>query len=306
MAVMNQTLLRNFILMGFSNGQVLLAVPILAIYLMILVGNLTIFSIIKIDRDLHTPMYFFLSYLSVLDICYSSVTLPAILTNTIIGNTRISFNQCFTQLYAFVSFGGAECLLLAAMAYDRYVAICHPLHYPTVMNKKFCSSLVGGSWISGFLNAVLHTTMTSKLTFCEHRSLNNFFCDVPVLLNASCTNTHHSQLLLYILNVFLGITPFLFVIVSYTHIISTILKIKSTVGRQKAFSTCSSHLIVVTVFYVTGNLNYIGPAPRKPFDVMQLASMLYSVMTPLFNPVIYCLRNQEVQRALRKVANILF
>ncbi|KAM9299020.1 olfactory receptor 226-like [Gastrophryne carolinensis] len=273
---------------------------LLVIYIMIVIGNLTIFSIIKNDQNLHTPMYFFLSYLSILDVCYSSVTLPAMLANTVTGNTKISFNRCFTQLYFFVSLGGAECLLLAAMAYDRYVAICNPFHYCTVMSKKFCSYLVGGSWFSGFLNSVLHTVMTSKLTFCGYRYINHFFCDVPPMLNASCTDTRTSQTLLYIVSVFLAMTPFVFVIASYTQIISTILKINSAVGRQKAFSTCSSHLIVVTVFYVTANFNYIGPQPGDSFDIIRLSSMLYSILTPLFNPIIYCLRNHEVQRALKK------
>ncbi|XP_068098148.1 olfactory receptor 5V1-like [Hyperolius riggenbachi] len=299
MARTNQTF-SDFILLGFSSDHVLLSVSLIMIYTMILIGNLIIFSLIKSDIHLHTPMYSFLSYLSILDVCYASVTLPAMSVNAITDNRRVSLIQCFTQLYFFVSLGGSECLLLAAMAYDRYVAICNPLHYSTVMNKKFCSSLVGGSWFSGFLNSVLHTVMTSKLTFCPSRHVNHFFCDVPPMLHASCTDTHTSQTLLYIVSVFLGMTPFVFVVVSYTHIIATILKIHSAAGRQKAFSTCSSHLIVVTVFYITANFNYIGPAPRDSFDIIRLSSMLYSVLTPLFNPVIYCLRNQEVQRALSK------
>ncbi|XP_075696723.1 olfactory receptor 5V1-like [Rhinoderma darwinii] len=300
MALVNQTYFCDFILLGFSGGQVLLSLLILTIYTMILLGNLTILSVIRIDNHLQTPMYFFLSYLSILDVCYSTVTLPAMLVNAITGNRRISFNRCFTQLYFFVSLGGSECLLLAAMAYDRYVAICNPLQYVLIMNKRFCSYLVGGSWFSGFFNSVLHTLMTSKLTFCGPRHVNHFFCDVPPMLNAACTDTQTSQLLLYIVSVFLGMTPFVFVMVSYVQIISTILKIPSAVGRQKAFSTCSSHLIVVTVFYVTANFNYIGPVPGNGFDIVRLSSVLYSVLTPLFNPVIYCLRNQEVRRALAK------
>ncbi|XP_018432241.1 PREDICTED: olfactory receptor 8H1-like [Nanorana parkeri] len=300
MAVINQTFFTGFVLLGFSDKQVLFSLMILMIYLMIIVGNLTIFSVIKIDIHLHTPMYFFLSYLSILDVCYSTATLPAMLANAITGNTRVSFNLCFTQLYFFVSLGGSECLLLAAMAYDRYVAICNPLLYPVVMNKAFCSYLVAGSWFCGFLNSVLHTTLTSKVTFCSHRHVHQFFCDVRPILKASCADTHTSQMVLYILNIFLGITPFAFVIASYTQIISTILKIHSAAGRKKAFSTCSSHIIVVTVFYVAGNFNYIGPNPGESFDIIRLSSIFYSVLTPLFNPVIYCLRNQEVQRALKK------
>ncbi|XP_040280816.1 olfactory receptor 10A7-like [Bufo bufo] len=300
MAAINRTYFCDFILLGFSGEKVLLSILILTIYTMILLGNMIIFSVIRIDHRLQTPMYFFLRYLSILDICYSTVTLPALLVNAITGNRRISFNRCFTQLYFFVSLGGSECLLLAAMAYDRYVAICNPLHYSVIMNKRFCSYLVGGSWFSGFLNSVLHTFMTSKLTFCEPRNVNHFFCDVPPMLKAACTDTYTSQSLLYVVSIFLGMTPFVFVIISYVKIISTILQIRSAVGRRKAFSTCSSHLIVVTVFYVTANFNYIGPAPGDSFDIERLSSVLYSVLTPLFNPIIYCLRNKDVRRALAK------
>ncbi|XP_075462744.1 olfactory receptor 5V1-like [Ascaphus truei] len=300
MTMKNQTSFRDFTLLGFSEGHFVLSLLIAVIYTMILMGNFAIFSIVQMDFHLQTPMYFFLSYLSILDICYSSVTLPAMLFNSITGNRMISFRRCITQLYFFVSLGGSECLLLAAMAYDRYVAICKPLQYPLIMNKQLCSHLVAASWISGFLNSVLHTLITSKLSFCGARQVNHFFCDVPPLLKASCTDTHTSQMLLYIVSVFLGMTPFVFVMVSYIRIISTVLKIRSAAGRQKAFSTCSSHLIVVIVFYVTANFNYIGPTPGDSFDIERLSSILYSVLTPLFNPVIYCLRNKEVKRALKK------
>ncbi|XP_063291649.1 putative gustatory receptor clone PTE01 [Pelobates fuscus] len=301
MEVKNLTFTSDFILLGFSEGRVILSFFMSVIYTMILMGNVAIVSIIRIDYNLQIPMYFFLSYLSILDICYSSVTLPSMIFNSVTGNRRISFCLCFTQLYFFIAFGGSECLLLAAMAYDRYVAICNPLHYPNVMNKKICSYLVSASWFGGFLNSILHTYMTSKLNFCKNRTVNHFFCDVPPLLNSSCTDTQTSQILLYIINVLLGIIPLLFVSISYIHIISTILKIPSSTGRRKAFSTCSSHIIVVTVFYITGNFNYIGPTPRDMFDILRLSPMLYSVVTPLFNPVIYCLRNKEVKRAFKKI-----
>ncbi|KAM4652146.1 olfactory receptor 5V1-like [Discoglossus pictus] len=295
----NQTL-RDFILLGISEGHIIVSFLMTLMYTIILIGNVTILSIIKTDCHLQTPMYFFLSYLSILDICYSSVTFPAMLFNFITGNRRISFNRCMTQLYFFVSFGGAECLLLAAMAYDRYVAICNPLQYHIIMNKLVCYFLVAASWICAFLNSTLHTVMTAKLSFCDTRRVNHFFCDAPPLIRVSCTDTHNNQILLYIVNVFLGITTFAFVIASYIRIISNILTIRSAAGRRKAFSTCSSHLMVVTIFYVTGNFNYIGPPPGNSFDIERLSSVLYSIMTPLFNPVIYCLRNKDVKRAIRK------
>ncbi|XP_069498713.1 olfactory receptor 5V1-like [Ambystoma mexicanum] len=297
----NRTDRREFIFLGFSEGGKFLSFIFLSLYLMILLGNLTIFNIIRVDSHLHLPMYFFLSHLSLLDICYSSVTLPCILVNSMTGNRRISFRGCMTQIYFFVSLGGAECLLLAAMAYDRLVAICNPLRYAIIINHLLCIQLTAASWLGGFLNSILHTALTSELPFCGASNINHYFCDVPPLIQLSCTQSHTSQNVLYVVSVFLGITPFVFVVVSYTRIIISILKISSAKGRRKAFSTCSSHLIVVTVFYITANLNYIGPSPGDSFDLVQLSTLLYSLLTPLFNPVIYCLRNKEVKTALKRI-----
>ncbi|XP_029440340.1 olfactory receptor 5V1-like [Rhinatrema bivittatum] len=297
----NQTIaVTDLILLGFPDGHIGFSTLFFLLYLLILVGNLIIFSIIRMDPHLHTPMYFFLGNLSLLDICYSSTSLPRMLVNSMSGMTTISFNQCLVQLYFFVSFGGAECLLLAIIAYDRYVAICNPLRYSVIMNQRVCWQLAASSWISGFLNSVLHTIMTSNLPLCGAHKVNHYFCDVAPLLKLACTNTYFSQMLLYVINVFLGIFPFLFILISYVQIISTILKIRSAEGRRKAFSTCSSHLIVVTMFYGTGNLNYIGPTSGYPSEFESVVSMLYSILTPLMNPVIYCLRSTEVKRALKK------
>ncbi|KAM8927173.1 olfactory receptor 5V1-like [Pelodytes ibericus] len=300
----NQTANSDFILLSVSEGRVILSPLIAMIYIMILMGNLTIVTIIRMDYHLHTPMYFFLTYLSILDICYSTVTLPAMFLVFFTGNRRISFNMCFTQLYFFIALGGSESLLLAAMAYDRYVAICNPLQYPVIINKQLCSQLVAASWFSGFLNAVLHTSMTSRLTFCGTRKVDHFFCDLPPLLKASCTDTYTSQVVLHIVTLFMGVTPFAYVMVTYMRIISTILKIRSAVGQRKAFSTCSSHLIVVTVFYLTGMFNYNSPAPRGTFDIARLGPILFCVLTPLLNPVIYCLRNKEVKSSLKKLLRL--
>ncbi|XP_063291648.1 olfactory receptor 5V1-like [Pelobates fuscus] len=308
MAVENQSITSDFILLGFPEGRVLLSILIALTYLTILMGNFAIISIIRIDCHLQTPMYFFLSFLSLLDIGYSTVTLPAMFFNSVTYNRRISFSRCFVQLYFFICFGGSESLLLTAMAYDRYVAICNPLRYLVIMNKKFCSYLVLGCYSSGFMNSAFHTSVTSTVNFCEVRNLNHFFCDIPPLLEVSCTDTRTSKMLLYIFSVFMGIAPFMFVTISYIRIITTILKIPSSAGRQKAFSTCFSHLIVVTVFFSTGVLSYIAPTHIDTFDIMILSSMLYCVLTPLLNPVIYCLRNKEVKRAFNKVfsKNIIF
>ncbi|XP_073422680.1 olfactory receptor 5V1-like [Dendrobates tinctorius] len=296
----NTTLLNDFILLGFLELQVFCTIFIAVIYIMIIFGNFSVFGIIQVDSHLQTPMYFFLSCLSLLDVCYSSVTLPAMLVNAITGNRRISFHRCFTQLYFFVCFGGSECLLLAAMAYDRYVAICNPLRYNVVINRKFCSGFVVGCCVCGLLNAVFHTLMTLKLTFCGNNHINHFFCDVLPMLEAACSDIQGSQMLLHVVAIFIGMSPFLLVMNSYIHIVSTILKIRSSEGRQKVFSTCSSHLIVVTIFYTTGIFNYNGPISGDYFIVVRVSSVLYGLLPPLLNPIIYCLRNKEVKKALKK------
>ncbi|XP_053546981.1 olfactory receptor 5V1-like [Bombina bombina] len=303
----NYTTVKNFALLDFSEGWIFISFLFLCIYLTILMGNLCIFTIIKINTNLHMPMYFFISNLSLLDICYSSVTLPWMIYNCISGNRWISFNLCFAQLYLFVSLGGAECILLATMAYDRFVAICNPLKYPLIINNRLCTNLAAGSWISGFLNSILHTVLTSNLFFCKsEQNINHFYCDVPPLIEAACNPTYTSKILLYVVSVFLGFSPFLFIVISYINILSTIMKINSSAGRRKAFSTCSSHLIVVTMFYGTANLNYVGPTSGYPLELERLLSLMYSLLTPLVNPIIYCLRNKEVKGALKKTFKRLF
>ncbi|KAM9299017.1 olfactory receptor 5V1-like [Gastrophryne carolinensis] len=302
----NETIVRTILLLSFSKGLVFTSLLFSIIYGTILIGNFCILFIIRIETHLHTPMYFFLSNLSILDICYSSSTLPFMIFNCALGNNRVSFSKCITQLYLFVSLGGAECILLAIMAYDRFVAICNPLQYPVVMSNIHCVRLAAASWLSGFLNSILHTIMTAKLKFCHlEQNIDHFYCDVPPLVQAACNHTKTSKILLYVVSVFLGFTPFLYIVITYANIIATIMKIKSSVGRRKAFSTCSSHLIVVTVFYGTANLNYIGPAGYA-VQMERIASLLYSILTPLVNPMIYCLRNKEVKGALKKFFQKLY
>ncbi|XP_069802669.1 olfactory receptor 5V1-like [Dendropsophus ebraccatus] len=288
--------LDDFILLGFSQGH-LFSLLIAVTYMMTIFGNFTVFSIIQVDIHLKTPMYFFLSCLSLLDICFSTVTLPAMLVNAIIGNRRISFHRCFTQLYFFVCLGASESLLLAAMAYDRYIAICNPLRYPAIMNKWLCSGLVGGCLVCGLVNAVFHTMMTMKLTFCGDHHINHFFCDVLPMLEAACSDIQSSQAWLHVVTIFLGMSPFLLVMNSYIRIISTILKIRSSEGRQKVFSTCSSHLMVVTIFYTTGIFNYNG---SSSFILFRVSSVLFGILSPVLNPFIYSLRNKDVKKALKK------
>ncbi|XP_063797847.1 olfactory receptor 5V1-like [Pseudophryne corroboree] len=301
----NQTTLRNFLLLNFSDYWAFITILFFIIYCSILFGNSCIFAIIRIDAKLHTPMFFFLSNLSLLDICYSSVTLPVILYNCVTGNRKISYHKCIAQLSLFVSLGGTECILLAVMAYDRFIAICNPLHYPVVMSYKVCASLAAVSWLSGILNSIIHTVMTTNLTFCQlEQSINHFYCDVPPLIQVACNSTTSIKLLLNIVSIFFGFTPFLYIVISYVNIIYVIWKIKSSEGRWKAFSTCSSHLIVVTIFYGTANFNYVGPSGYS-LEVERLASLLYSILTPLVNPIIYCLRNKDVKHALKKKIQML-
>nr|DBA16483.1 TPA: hypothetical protein GDO54_003871 [Pyxicephalus adspersus] len=286
MAATNRTSLDAFTLLGFPEQHTIFWFMIALIYTTTVLGNLSVFSIIQVDSRLQSPMYFFLACLSLLDVCYSTVTLPAMLANAITGNRKISFNRCLTQLYFFVCFGGTECLFLAVMAYDRYVAICNPLHYTTAMNGKVCSYLVVASWLSGSINAAFHTMMTWKLTFCGDRHIKHYFCDVLPLLEAACSDIQDSRVLLHVVTVFIGMAPF-------------IVLTNSTTGRQKVFSTCSSHLIVVTVFYSTAALNYNGPNSGDSFVFVRVASLLYSIVPPLLNPFVYCLRNNQVKRALK-------
>ncbi|XP_056397769.1 olfactory receptor 5V1-like [Hyla sarda] len=296
----NKTSMDDFILLGFSKEPLICSFLMAAAYIMVLLVNLSVFSIIKINSHLQTPMYFFLCCLSILDICYSTVTLPAMLVNAITGKRRISFSRCFTQLYFFIFVGGSECLLLAAMAYDRYVAICNPLHYILIMNKRFCSYVVAGCVLLGLVNSMFHTLLTLRLRFCGARNINNFLCDVLPMLEAACSDISSSQIFIRVDTVVLGVSTFLVVVNSYIRIVSTILKIRSSEGRQKVFSTCSSHLIVIIVFYITGIFSYNGPKSGGSFTAVQVSPILNSVLPPLLNPIIYCLRNNEIKRALKK------
>ncbi|KAM9299013.1 olfactory receptor 10AG1-like [Gastrophryne carolinensis] len=288
-----------FLLLNYSDGRSFIPLLLSVMYCSILISNFCILMIIRAEKQLHTPMYFFISNLSVVDACYASTTLPSMIFNSAVGNRRISIFKCITQLYIFVFLGGNESILLAVMAYDRFVAICNPLHYPVVMNNTFCIGLVAASSFGAFLNTDLHTIMTAQLHFCQMEiSINHVYCDVPPLVQAACNSTITSKITLYVVTMFLGFSPFLYICIAYIRIIRSILKIKSSKGRQKTFSTCSSHLIIVTIFYGTASLNYTEPANYAA--VKLLISLLYSILTPLVNPIIYCLKNKEVKKALKK------
>ncbi|KAM9120701.1 olfactory receptor 6C4-like [Pangshura tecta] len=299
----NQTTITEFILLGFGDLpqlQTLLFLLFLVIYIVTVAGNILIIGLVVADQNLHTPMYFFLGNLSFLEMCYTSTLLPRMLSSLLIGDGTISFSGCLTQFYIFGSLAATECLLLSVMSYDRYLAICKPLHYATLMNGRFCLQMTACSWVSGFLASLPTIFLISQFTFCGLNELDHFFCDLGPIIKLSCSDTLMLEISTFILCSILTLPPFLLTLTSYVFIITTILRIPSSTGRQKAFSTCSSHLIVVTIFYGTLVTVYLLPDSDALRDLNKIFSVFYGVLTPLVNPLIYSLRNQEVKQALRK------
>ncbi|XP_014381603.2 olfactory receptor 10A4-like [Alligator sinensis] len=268
---------------------------------MTLSGNILIIALVATDQHLHTPMYFFLGNLSCLETFYTSTILPRVLASIMTGDRTISDRCCITQLYFFAFLAATECCLLAMMSYDRYLAICKPLHYTIHMNGMFCIQLAAGSWVSGFLASTITNILMSKLTFCSPKEIDHFFCDFPLIIHLSCSDTHLLELMVYIFAAIFTLPPFLLTLLSYAYIIATILRTPSAMGRHKAFSTCSSHLIVVTLFYGTIMLVYLLPKTVMFRDLSKIFSVFYSVLTPLVKPIIYSLRNKQVKEALKKV-----
>ncbi|XP_066484013.1 olfactory receptor 5V1-like [Tiliqua scincoides] len=300
----NETALSEFIILGFSglqDLQLLLFFVFLITYICTLLGNISIIAIACLDSQLHTPMYFFLGNLSFLDICYTTTNVPQMLVHLLSAIKRITYNGCIIQLYFFVSFVGTECILLASMAYDRFLAICHPLRYSVIMSKVLCLQLAAGCWAGGFLNSAVHTYFTFRLPFCGANQVNYFFCDIPPLLKLSCGDTSLNEIILLVVGVFIGWLPFICIVLSYIYIISTILKIRSTQGRLKAFSTCASHLTIVLLYYGSAIFTYVRPISTYSLDKDRLISVLYSIVTPMLNPLIYTLRNKDIKGALRKI-----
>ncbi|XP_064145223.1 olfactory receptor 10AG1-like [Loxodonta africana] len=299
----NISTMMEFVLLGFSDVPKFhwfLFGAFLVIYMIILMGNGIIILITRVDPTLQTPMYFFLSNFSFLEICYVSVTLPRMLMDLRTQKGNISFFACATQMCFVLMLGAKECLLLAVMAYDRYVAIRHPLHYPVVMNQKMCVQLVAGSWISGIPVEIGQTGQIFSLPFCGSNQINHFFCDIPPILKLACGDIFVNEMVVYIFAVVFVTVPFVLILGSYNRIISTILKLPSNTGQTKAFSTCSSHLIVVVLFYGSATITYLKPKSNQYEETDKLLSLFYTILTPLFNPMIYSLRNKDVTEALRK------
>uniref|UniRef100_A0A8D0G437 Olfactory receptor n=1 Tax=Sphenodon punctatus TaxID=8508 RepID=A0A8D0G437_SPHPU len=307
MELENRTRVWEFILLGFPTAmelQVLLFVVFLVAYVLTLLENIVVITLIRTNSQLQKPMYFFLSNLSFLETWYVSLIIPKLLVNFLAEAKSISFEGCMIQLYFFSSLICTECILLAAMAYDRYIAICNPLRYPVIMSNRFCMQLAMGSWLIGFLVSMLKVLFISRLAFCGPNIINHFFCDISPLLNMSCADLTVAEIVDFVLALIILLVPLSVTIISYVCIIGTILRIPTVQGRKKAFSTCAAHLTVVVVFFSATLFMYARPKRIHPYDLNKLVSVVYTVVTPMLNPIIYCLRNQEVKRALMKCCSL--
>ncbi|XP_065270559.1 olfactory receptor 9S13-like [Emys orbicularis] len=299
----NHTTVAEFILVGFGGHpelQVFLSVLFLVLYTVTLVGNVGMITIISADSRLHTPMYFFLKNLSFLDLCYSSVIAPKALLCFSTGQKAISYNGCAAQIFFFSLFGTTETFILAVMAYDRFAAICNPLCYPITMSKRACVCLVGVSYLSGCLNCSIQTGFTFSLSFCGPGKIDHFFCDVPAVMQASCSDTFANEMAMLAICGFIIVSTGLVILISYGFIITTVMRIPSAEGRRKAFSTCATHLVTVSLFYGTIFFMYAQPGAIPSPDQSKVVSVFYTIVIPMLNPLIYSLRNKEVKEALRR------
>nr|XP_026245802.1 olfactory receptor 1361-like isoform X1 [Urocitellus parryii] len=297
----NLTWVPEFLLLGLSEDprqRRLLFIAFLSMYLVTGLGNLLIILAIVADPRLHTPMYFFLANLASVDVCFTSTTVPKMLANHASGRRGIPYSGCLTQMFFFIWFAGIDSFLLTAMAYDRYAAICHPLHYATTVTPRLCGLLVAMSWTAAFGNALTHTVLLTRLSFCTHNQVPHFFCDLSPLLKLACSDTFLNQVLVDTVGALPIIVPFAGILVSYTRIAAAVLRVPSAGGKRKAFSTCGSHLSVVTLFYGTLIGVYFSPMSSHTAQKDTAAAVMYTVVTPMLNPFIYSLRNSDMKGAL--------
>ncbi|XP_063289375.1 olfactory receptor 5AR1-like [Pelobates fuscus] len=303
MDAVNQTTVTFFIIKGISDVpelQVLIFILVLLIYFITLGGNMTILLLVCLDHHLHTPMYFFLCNLSIMDMCCSTVTLPNKLVIFLSGNDSISFSTCMAQMYFFSCFTSNELLILTAMSYDRYVAICNPLHYNVVMKMKNCFMLAFACWFVGFIEIIPYMVLILNLSCYKSNVINHFFCDIVFIIKLSCSDTFSLDVLFFTGGLLiLGLTPFVFTFISYFFIIATILRIRLRSGRQKAFYTCSSHLTVVIMLYSTLFFQYVIPSSVRSLDFNKGFSLFNTAVVPMLNPIIYSLKNKDVKAALK-------
>ncbi|XP_044513130.1 olfactory receptor 13D1-like [Gracilinanus agilis] len=299
----NYTAVTEFFLIGLSQYpslQMFLYMICLVMYLVILLGNSILIIISILDLRLHTPMYFFLGNLSFLDICYTSVSVPQILANFMSERKSISFTRCVLQMFMSLGLGSTECLLLAVMAYDRYIAICNPLRYTIIMNKLLCVQMAAWTWIVGSLNSLAQTMLAIMMPFCGN-IIDHLTCEILALLKLICVDISLNVFIMTIASIIFLISPLLFIFFSYVFILSAILRISSSEGRKKAFSTCSAHLTVVILFYGSALFMYMKPKSKDTKTSDEIIALSYGVVTPMLNPIIYSLRNKEVKGAMKKV-----
>ncbi|XP_015269513.1 PREDICTED: putative olfactory receptor 2B8 [Gekko japonicus] len=301
---LNQSYQGEFILLGVADRprlEMILFAVILFCYTVTLLGNTTIIVVSHLVPNLHTPMYFFLSNLSFLDLCYTTSIGPQILVNFWREKKTITYAACGVQLYISLGLGATECILLAVMAFDRYAAVCQPLRYTAIMKQSVCFKMAAVSWVSGFSNSLIQTAMTLTLPLCGHNEVDHFFCEVPALLKLACVDTAVNEAELFAISVVFLLVPLGLIIGSYGNITVAVLKIRSAEGRRKAFNTCASHLTVVSLFYGSAIFSYLQPPSKYSHDQGKMTSLFYTLIVPMLNPLIYTLRNKEVHRALRKV-----
>ncbi|XP_061022459.1 olfactory receptor 2A5 [Dama dama] len=300
----NQTWVTEFILLGFPLSprvQTLLFGLFSLLYALTLLGNGVILALISLDSRLHTPMYFFLSHLAIVDISYASNNVPKMLVNLLNKKNTISFVPCIMQTFLYMAFAHTECLILVVMSHDRYVAICHPLRYSVIMSWRVCTVQAVTSWACGSLLALVHVGLVLRLPFCGPHEINHFFCEILSVLKLACADTRLNQAVIFAASVLVLVGPLGLVLLSYARILAAILRIQSGEGRGKAFSTCSSHLCVVGLFFGSAIVMYMAPKSRQPEEQQKILSLFYSLFNPMLNPLIYSLRNAEVKGALRRV-----
>ncbi|XP_055988197.1 olfactory receptor 14J1-like [Sorex fumeus] len=301
---MDNFTMSGFLLMGFSvkpELEIFYACLFLVLYLLALTGNMLIITTASLDDSLQSPMYFFLKHLSLLDLCYISVTVPRFIYNSLMHSGNISLWECIVQCFAFVTFAAAELFMLTVMSYDRYVAICLPLRYDVIMNVRTCVQGVSGVWVSGAISGVMHAAATFSVHFCGPRVIHQFFCDVPQLLKLSCSNEYISDLAVTVFLSFLSLGCVIFIGFSYMHIFSSVLRMPSAEGRAKAFSTCLPHLAVVILFISSSAFEFLKPHSDSPTALDILLTIFYTVVPPTFNPLIYSLRNKAMKLALSNI-----
>ncbi|XP_064135854.1 olfactory receptor 2Y1-like [Loxodonta africana] len=293
----------GFILVGFSDWpqlELALFVFISIFYSLTLFGNTTIIALSCLDHRLHTPMYFFLCHLSFLDLCYTTNIVPQLLINLHGSDQTITYGGCMAQLFIFLAVGSTESVLLVVMAFDRYAAVCRPLHYTTIMHPSFCQTLALISWAGGFMNSVVQTGLMMAMPLCGPHHLNHFFCEMPVLLKLACEDPHGTEVKMFVARVIIVVFPAALILGSYVHIAQAMLRVRSIAGHRKAFGTCGSHLLVVSLFYGSAMYTYLQPTHSYSQSEGKFVALFYTIITPMLNPLIYTLRNKDVKGALRK------